>query len=441
MPSSSWFILSNAVTILHKQEFTETAIASTLAIEIVTVRRYLTQICSVTATSTIEERIPLTHEQQCTIIAFYCQSSPLPGMQRWTLRTAARHINNNLELLGRTVHHSTIGRLLASHHLRPHTVSYFLHIRDPLFFEKMHHILGIYELNSDYLFCFDECPNIQAVSREGPDIPQKNGGRQLEFVYQRNGTTDLFGFLRVSKGTIDTYCRPSHETKTLIEVFTSHVKSQPENEKLYYICDNLSPHFNIAFCDAVAQLSGISLPPAKEMASAEQRRQWLQKDDKRISIHFTPFHGSWLNQVEVWFGLLKRYTLDGGWFGSVDQLIEKIETFTDTWNEQLAHPFNFQYKGKGLEGMVLRRFTRILKQNPEKLLQSDSKFIADVALLCVQLITQHKHAVPPQDWRLLAETVTARQEILQEIIENEKGPIRKIRAQKAFKALLEEIAA
>lgn len=302
------------------------------------------------------------------------------------MRTAAKAINA-APILGRTVDHTTIARALNSHHLRPHRSSYFLHVRDPFFFEKMHHILGVYAKGSDYTFCFDECPNIQALNRGGPDAPHADASRSREFVYSRNGTVDLFGFLQVSTGKLRPYCRPTHETETRIEVFTDHVQAQPQDEQLHYICDDLSPHFNGKFCRAVAELSDRPRPPTKALATGEQRRQWLQKEDKRIVVHFLPFHGSWLNQVEVWFGLLRRYSLDGSWFESVATLVEGILAFADTWNTQLAHPFDFRYTGEGLENVVIRRFTRILSPNAGKLAQIDSKFLADTSLLCVRRIT------------------------------------------------------
>ena len=360
-------------------------------------------------------------------------------MQRWTLRTAAKYLNEDLTILGRTIHHSTIGRTLKRHHMRPHRLSYFLHIRDPLFIEKMHHVLEVYARRSDYTFCFDECPNIQAISRRGPDVYDASGNKH-EFVYQRNGTVDLFGFLRASKGTVDAYCRPSHETDTLIEVFTAHVRKQPADQKLDYVCDNLSPHFNIEFCRAVADLSGALCPPDTELRTGEQRRQWLQEDGKRINVHFLPFHGSWLNQVEVWFGLLRRYTLVGSWFSSVDALIRDIEAFAATWNTQLAHPFDFRYTGEGLENRILRRFNRILSQ-AETLEQLDSKFIADMSLLCKRLITHHRQVIDEKDLIKLLDNVALRKGEILEIIQAEPGPMRKPRAQKAFQAFCEYLPA
>lgn len=438
-------MLAGAVTSLHRQRMPAHVIAWTLAVDPMTVSRHLSALQPETPTprahGTRMPRPALSAEQQCTVVAFYCQSSPPPGMQRWTLRTAARQINATPKLLGRTVHPSTIGRTLKRQCLRPHRSSYFLHIRDPMFLEKMHHILAVYANKSDYLFCFDECPNIQAISRSGPDVPQRNGETRREFVYKRNGTTDLFGFLHVCTGKIAAYCRPTHETGTLIEVFTDHVRSQPAGEQLHYLCDNLSPHLNEDFCKAVARLCELPCPPAKAMSTGEMRRQWLPREDKRVVVHFLPFHGSWLNQVEIWFGLLLRYTLVEGWFESVDALIAAILAFAQTWNDQLAHPFKFGYTGKGLEGVVLRRFTRILSQGPEQLAQLDSKFLADLSLLCVRLICHHRQNINDEDWASLVEAVRARKLEIEAVIEAEPGPQRGPRARKAFQSLWEHIAA
>ncbi len=438
-------VLDKAIASLHGDGMPPRLIAWALAVDTATVHRHIAAVQAQSAPRGPDGprplRHPLTVEQQCALIAFYCQSAPPAGMQRWTLRTAAREINAKPDVLGRTVHPSTIGRVLARHQLRPHRSAYFLHIRDPMFFERMHHVLGVYAKQSDHLYCFDECPNIQAISRRGPDVPESNASTSREFVYQRNGTIDLFGFLHVSTGKVHAYCRPSHETATLIEVFTAHVRSRPSGAQLHYICDNLSPHFNEKFCKAVAKLSEIPCPPHRDLSTGAKRRQWLQREDKRLVVHFLPFHGSWLNQVEVWFGLLRRYALVGSWFESVDALIATILAFVRTWDEQLAHPFDFRYDGKGLENVVVRRFTRILSQSSEKLAQVDSKFLADVSLLCVRLAETRRHNIKEADWDALAATVKARKSEMEAIIAAETGPQRRPRAEKAFRLLWEHIAA
>ena len=64
---------------------------------------------------------------------------------------------------------------------------------------------------------------------------------------------------------------------------------------------------------------------------------WLAKNP-RITLHFTPTSGSWLNMVEIFFGIITRQAIRRGTFTSVKDLIAAIETFIDGWNER-CHPF------------------------------------------------------------------------------------------------------
>ena len=374
---------------------------------------------------------PLSMTQQSQIIAFYCQTRP-PGRQRWTLRTAAKALNKqNPELVGRPVAPSTIHRVLERHHLRPHRRYYFCHIRDAFFFEKMAHVLDLYQRNLEHLYCFDECPNLQALSRLGPDAPNPGGSVSREHQYARNGTIDVFGFLQVCSGKTDAYCRSGHDTATLIEVFTLHVESRPKDVQLHYVCDNLSPHFNDAFCRRVAELSGCEYPEGL-MKTGADRRAWLQSENKRIVVCFLPFHGSWLNQVEIWFGLLQRHVLDHSWFKTVDELAEAVLIFARDWSEHYAHPFNFNYTGEGLQRLVLRRTTRILAG---RLDQVDAKFIADVCPLMERLHRCHSHAYDVEDWSAFTETFRRQHEALEVVVENDPGPRRKKRARSALESL------
>ena len=64
---------------------------------------------------------------------------------------------------------------------------------------------------------------------------------------------------------------------------------------------------------------------------------WLAKNP-RIQLHFTPTSGSWLNLVEVFFGIITRQAIRRGTFGSVRELIEAITAFINGWNER-CQPF------------------------------------------------------------------------------------------------------
>ncbi len=66
-------------------------------------------------------------------------------------------------------------------------------------------------------------------------------------------------------------------------------------------------------------------------------KSWLAANP-RIHVHFTPTSGSWLNLVEVWFGIIERQAIRRGVFPSVRDLMIKIRTFIDGWNRR-KHPF------------------------------------------------------------------------------------------------------
>ena len=64
---------------------------------------------------------------------------------------------------------------------------------------------------------------------------------------------------------------------------------------------------------------------------------WLQAHP-RVTLHFTPPHAAWLNQVEVWFSVLSRAALQGASFTSPAQLRQAIDDFLVAYNPR-AHLF------------------------------------------------------------------------------------------------------
>jgi hypothetical protein len=71
-----------------------------------------------------------------------------------------------------------------------------------------------------------------------------------------------------------------------------------------------------------------------------KRDLWLARH-KNVHFHFTPTHASWLNQVEIWFSILARSTLDGANFTSVHQLRQAIDAFIERYNQHAA-PFQWR---------------------------------------------------------------------------------------------------
>ena len=141
--------------------------------------------------------------------------------------------------------------------------------------------------------------------------------------------------------------------------------------------DNLASHASYALCELVAKHSEINCPKEKELDTAQKRREWLQSKNKRIVFHYTPFHGSWLNMVEIWFGILNQKCLKES-FDSPVSMYNAIYAFINEWNTYLAHPFKWRYDGEGLHKKAVLRFVRILENSSEKL---DIKFMTKQLLL------------------------------------------------------------
>jgi len=73
--------------------------------------------------------------------------------------------------------------------------------------------------------------------------------------------------------------------------------------------------------------------------------QWNKRHRNRFLFYYTPTHGSWLNQVELWLGIVSRRVLRYGNFHSPDDLIAAVDAFRKEWNEVEAHPFRWTYEG------------------------------------------------------------------------------------------------
>jgi transposase len=373
-------------------------------------------------------RPPVYNEKvQLKTIAFYCQISPLPGCNNWSLRWAEDYLKEHNEIIGYSMSHSTIQRILKKHALRPHMHKYFLAITDPDFFPKMEPIIDLYLHQPEYLFNFDECTALQAKSPLAPELPAAfNKSRYEEFEYKRNGTTDLMAFLNPKTGKVFGRCTPNHKTQTLIRVFKEHVNTLPSDAPLNYIMDNLNTHFNDEFCKAVAELSNVTYDPLK---TGFERRQWLQRKNKRIVIHFTPFHGSWLNMIEIWFGILHKKCLKHQSFESVQLLQETIEEFIETWNKFFAHPFTWKYTGEGLHEKAITRFNKLLLIESK---QMDIKFLTKQLLLMSNITKTYYKKVNTKVWKQLHDLIINKKDYINSIISSATKERQVVKAQRAL---------
>jgi len=145
------------------------------------------------------------------------------------------------------------------------------------------------------------------------------------------------------------------ETRTEAD-FLAHiqqlVESDPQGQWIL-IADQLNTHKSASLVKWIAEQCGIEDELGEKgkegvLQNMTSRAEFLQDEGHRIRFIYTPKHCSWLNQVEIWFGILSRRLLKRGQFKSTDELKERILKFIEFFNEILAKPFRWTYIGKPL---------------------------------------------------------------------------------------------
>ena len=184
--------------------------------------------------------------------------------------------------------------------------------------------------------------------------------------------------------------------------------------------DNLYSHCCYELCGLIAKYSNIDCPPEKELNNMERRREWLMADGKRIILHYTPFHGSWLNQVEIWFGILNTKCLHES-FSSPDALYKAINEFYELWNTLLAKPINWEYTGEGLPEKAVKRFVKMLNTAEAM----NVKFTVKQVNLMTNIIKDYWSEIPIPIWDNLANKLNEKYESIKTIIMNANSKVEK----------------
>jgi transposase-like protein len=230
------------------------------------------------------------------------------GVTHWSTRLLARQLG---------VGDATVARAWRRYHVQPWRRETFKFSTDPELEAKIRDVVGLYLDPPDkaIVLCVDEKSQVQALDRTAPILPLRPGlPERATHDYKRNGTTNLFAALEVATGRITDRCYDRHGKAEFLDFLKRVARAYPRRE-LHVVLDNYHTHKH----DDVAV--------------------WLAKHP-RVTLHFTPTSGSWLNLVEVFFGIITRQAIRRGSFASVPQLIDAIRTFIDGWNER-CHPFTW----------------------------------------------------------------------------------------------------
>jgi transposase len=252
----------------------------------------------------------LTAEKEAAIWAA-TQSPPARPTTHWSSRRLARRVG---------VSHVTVMRVWHKAGLQPHRLQRYMASPDPDFEAKAKDILGLYlhPPEKAVVFCVDEKTAIQALDRTQPALPLRAGRPERHSVeYVRHGTVSLLAALEVQTGKVQSRCVARHTSEEFVRFLDEAVVGQ-RRKKIHLILDNLSAHKTAAV------------------------RAWLERHPQ-VQFHFTPTYSSWLNQVEIWLGMITRDCIRRGIFRSVPELVSKMMASVRLYNRQ-AQPFRWTYR-------------------------------------------------------------------------------------------------
>ena len=228
------------------------------------------------------------------------------GVTHWSARLLGKHLG---------ISFASVARIWREWNLQPWRRETFKFSTDPELDAKVRDVVGLYLNPPDkaVVVCIDEKSQIQALDRTAPILPIRPGlPEKATHDYVRHGTTTLFAALEVATGKVTDACHPRHTHAEFLAFLKQVAKVYPR-VPLHVVADNYATHKHPAV------------------------QAWLAKHP-RVRMHFTPTSGSWLNLVEVFFGIITRQAIRRGTFTSVKDLIAAIETFIDAWNDR-CQPF------------------------------------------------------------------------------------------------------
>jgi DDE superfamily endonuclease len=164
---------------------------------------------------------------------------------------------------------------------------------DDEYIAKMEDVLETYEKPYDPaepVVCLDEKPiTLHAEVRPtSPAEPGREARRDNE--YERRGTANVFCAVEPKAGRHFTFATPDRSAFEFARVACELALQYPEAKTIHLVMDNLNIHRRKALTDAFGIEMGSEI--------------W-----DRFTSHFTPAHGSWLNQAEIEIGLFARQCL------------------------------------------------------------------------------------------------------------------------------------
>lgn len=261
-------------------------------------------------------------------------------------------VRRSQKVLDRKISRSTVWRMLHESAIKPWQYEHWLFPKDPRFAEKAGPILDLYAgrwegepLGSeDYVLSMDEKTSIQARGRSHEEMPpEPQQTRRIESEYDRNGALQYLAAWDVRRGMIMGRCEPKTGIKPFGLLVDQVLEQEPYKDatRLFFIVDNGSSH------------------------RGKTSVQRMRLRDKRIILVHTPIHGSWLNQVEIYFSILQRKVLTPNDFATLEAVRVRLALYEELSN-RTPRPFAWKFTRQDMLDWLKRASPHFLATSVEQ---------------------------------------------------------------------------
>jgi transposase len=186
---------------------------------------------------------------------------------------------------------------------------------DAAYAERMEDVLALYEKPynpREPVVCLDEKPVLLHQDKR-PGITSRPGQpAKRDYEYKRRGTANVFCGVEPLAGRHFTWATPNRSGSEFARAMQRLVAAYPRARTIHLVLDNLSTH-------TVRSL-------IRKFGEQEGKALW-----KRLTIHYTPKHASWLNQAEIEISIFRRQCLGSRRIAS----LAVLRTETRAWNKAI----------------------------------------------------------------------------------------------------------
>ena len=136
--------------------------------------------------------------------------------------------------------------------------------------------------------------------------------------YERCGTANVFCAVEPKAGRHFTFATPDRSGFEFAQVTAELTLQYPDATTIHLVMDNLNIHRRKSLTDLYGADLGTEI--------------W-----ERFTVHYTPKHGSWLNQAEIEIGILSRHGLGNRRIPDLKTLRREVRAWNRRMNRDRIH--------------------------------------------------------------------------------------------------------